>query len=259
MILAILQARMSSSRLPGKVLMPILGQPMLARQIERLSRSRRIEKLIVATSVNDDDAPIAELCAAIGVGCFRGALADVLDRFYQAARQHGQPTVVRLTGDCPLIDPGVTDAVIALQANGGYDYCSNVLERSFPIGLDTEIMTFAALETAWRQARLPSEREHVTPYIHGNPEKFRLGGLKQDDNYSHWRWTVDYPDDFAFVSGVYEALYPANPGFAMADIVALLRERPDIAALMAPDRGNDGQRRAAADAEFRAARSKGRN
>jgi len=255
MILGILQARTSSRRLPGKVLKPILGRPMLERQIERLRRARRMEGLVVATSDDATDDPIAALCRSLAVDCFRGSLDDVLDRFYQAALRSAADTVVRLTGDCPLADPGVIDALIALHASGGYDYTSNTLTRSYPDGLDAEVASMPCLEAAWREATLPSEREHVTPFIYHHPERFRLGSLVQSTDLSGLRWVVDEPDDFAFVTAIYGALYPENPNFGTADVLALLERRPDIAAHMGHAATNEGyQRSLAADATVLAAR-----
>jgi spore coat polysaccharide biosynthesis protein SpsF len=251
MILAILQARASSTRLPGKVLKPILGRPMLALQIERVGRSRRIDKLLVATSLDTSDDPIAALCRESGVSCFRGSLDDVLDRFYQAAAELKPASVVRLTGDCPLADPVVIDQLIQLHIARRDDYTSNTLTRTFPDGLDAEVMRFACLETAWREAALPSEREHVTPFIYHHSQRFKLGGLNQADDLSHWRWVVDEPADFAFISRIYEALYPTNPAFTTADVLKLLRENPDIAALMGRAKTNEGYEKSlAADAAY---------
>jgi spore coat polysaccharide biosynthesis protein SpsF len=254
MILGILQARMTSRRLPGKVLKPILGRPMLERQIERLRRAKRMDRLVVATSVEGSDDAIAALCDSLAVECFRGALDDVLDRFYQAARRHDPRAVVRLTGDCPLADPVVIDRLIDHHADGGYDYTSNIVVRTYPDGLDAEVVNLAILETAWREARLPSEREHVTPFIHRRPERFHLGHLTQSIDLSHLRWVVDDPADFAFITAIYEALYPANAAFDTADIVALMAARPGVAALMGRAPTNEGyQRSLAADAAHLAA------
>src|SRR5215831_8692767 len=175
MILGILQARASSRRLPGKVLKPILGRPMLERQIERVRRSRRMDRLTVATSTDASDDAIAALCQALTVDCFRGSLEDVLDRFYQAARQYAPRAVVRLTGDCPLTDPRVIDELIETHCREGYDYTANVLPpRQIPDGLDVEVIAMSCLETTWREAKLPSEREHVTPFIYNHRERFRF-------------------------------------------------------------------------------------
>ena len=255
MILGLLQARTSSRRLPGKVLKPILGRPMLARQIERLRRARRLDKLVVATSTDTSDGPIAGLCATIHVHCFRGSLDDVLDRFYQAARSYAPRAVVRLTGDCPLADPEVIDQLIEKHVSGGFDYTSNVVMRTYPDGLDAEVMEFHCLEDAWYEAKLPSEREHVTPFIRARHDRYRFGRLTQPRNLSHHRWVVDDPEDFAFVAAIYEALYPVKPAFTTADILDLLERRPDIAAKMGHAPTNEGYRRSlAADAAALAAR-----
>ncbi len=227
-ILAVLQARMSSTRLPGKVLKPLLGRPMLARQIERVKRSALIDRLLVATSAAAEDAGIERLCAELRVDCYRGSLDDVLDRFYRAAQPCNPAYVVRLTGDCPLADPELIDAVIRFCVDGDYDYASNALQPTFPDGLDTEVLRFACLAEAWREARLPSQREHVTPFIYSQPRRFRIGSYVNAVDYSHLRWSVDEPEDFALIERIYQALYPANRAFASADILALLKRHPEI-------------------------------
>lgn len=231
MILGVLQARTSSSRLPGKVLMPILGVPMLEHQIRRLLRSRRMDSLIVATSDQGSDEPVARLAASIGIGCFRGSLDDVLDRFYRAASALRPGHVVRLTGDCPLADPEIVDRAIALHLESGADYTTNALEPTWPDGLDVEVVRFACLEEAWKEARKPSEREHVTPFINTQPLRYALRHLKGEPDSSGLRWTVDEPEDFAFVRGVYERLYPGNPDFGTRDILALLEREPELGEL----------------------------
>jgi spore coat polysaccharide biosynthesis protein SpsF len=227
-VVAVLQARTSSSRLPGKVLLPLLGEPMLSRQIERVRQASALDELIVATSTDPGDERIAEQCRRIGVRCSRGSLLDVLDRFYRAIEPTAATVVVRLTGDCPLTCPDVIDAVVAFREQGGFDYASNTQQPSFPDGLDVEAMTREALSRAWEQARLPSEREHVTPYIWKRPESFRIGSHTGPVDYSAHRWTVDEPSDFAFVSAIYERLYPSNPTFRMADVLQLLDSEPAL-------------------------------
>jgi spore coat polysaccharide biosynthesis protein SpsF len=255
MILGILQARMSSRRLPGKVIKPILGRPMLERQIERLRRARRMDRLIVATSIDRSDDPIAALCESLAVECFRGSLEDVLDRFYQAALRYAPRAVVRLTGDCPLADPAIIDRLIDLHLADGYDYTSNTLVRTYPDGLDAEVIALPCLEAAWRQADLPSEREHVTPFINHRPRRFRLGNLAQSTDLSHLRWVVDEPADFIFISAIYEALYANDPAFTTADVLAVLAQRPEIAGMMGRMPTNEGyQRSLAADATHIAAK-----
>ena len=164
-VLCILQARVSSTRLPGKVLKPILGEPMLARQIERIARAERVDALTVATSDEPSDDGVAGLCERLGVDCYRGSLDDVLDRFYQAAQRSGPSHVMRLTGDCPLTDPAILDALVELHLAGDFDYSSNVEVRTYPVGLDAEIFRYELLVRAWRNATSPYEREHVTPFM----------------------------------------------------------------------------------------------
>ena len=238
--LAILQARMSSSRLPGKVGKEILGKPMLARQIERLLHARTIEKLVVATSTNAEDDAVAAIAASAGVECFRGSLDDVLDRFYQCALHHHPQWVIRLTGDCPLADWRIIDAVTAFAIAGGYDYASNARETSFPDGLDAEVVRFDALETAWREARLESDREHVLPFIHRQPDRFRTGDYKYHEDLSDMRWTVDEPADLEFVRAVYADLYPANPDFGFEDILRLIARKPGLSSINGGIPRNEG-------------------
>ncbi len=245
-LVAILQARCSSSRLPGKVLWPVLGIPMLLRQIERVRRARLLDTLLVATSIDGTDDPLAEVCAQNGISCFRGSLDDVLDRFFQAARSMDATDVVRLTGDCPLADPEVIDRVIREYLDAGVDYASSALEPTFPDGLDVEVFRFAALECAWQEAALVSEREHVTPFIYKHPERFRLLKVCNSENLSHLRWTVDNPEDFEFVSRIYEALYPGKPDFTTADILAYLRQHPGLGSVNAHLERNEGYSRSLA-------------
>ena len=228
MILAILQARTSSTRFPGRVLKPILGRPMLSLQIERIQRSKKIDKLIVATSNNHSDNNIENLCINIRISCFRGSLDDVLDRVYQTAMQYKPEHIVRLTGDCPLIDPQIIDEVIDFCIKGDLDYVSNCVEPTFPDGLDVEVFKFSVLETAWKESLLPSHREHVTPFIHQNNERFKVGHYKMQEDLSHLRWTVDRPEDFEFVSRIYKELYPQNPTFITEDILELINRKPSL-------------------------------
>ncbi len=240
MILGILQARTSSSRLPRKVMLPMAGAPMLARQIERLRRAERMDKLVLATSDRPEDDCVAELAEGAGIGSYRGSLDDVLDRYYQAAAPHAPSHVVRVTGDCPLADWEVVDRVIAHTLEGGYDYASNTLNPTWPDGLDVEVVTFAALETAWREATRQLEREHVMPFITSRPERFRLGSLEGERDLSGMRWTVDEPQDYEFVCRVYDALYERNPAFTTADVLALLEERPELTDLNTGFMRNEG-------------------
>lgn len=232
--LAILQARMSSRRLPGKVLRPILGRPMLALQLERLRRCRAPDRLIVATSTDASDEPIAALCDREGLECFRGSLEDVLDRYYRAALPLHPDHVVRLTADCPLADPALIDRVIRFHVEGAYDFTSNAIVRTFPAGLDVAVLRLSALDDAWREAKRPDEREHVTLFMRRNPARYRIGAYRDAQDRSGYRWTVDEQADFDLVRTIYERLYPVDPGFGTEDIYRLLARDP---ALMEINRG----------------------
>lgn len=224
MILAVLQARMSSSRLPGKVMRPILGQPMIGRQIERLRRCEAIDRLVVATTLDRSDDPLAAYCQELGVKVFRGSLADVLGRFQGAALVcGGAEHVVRLTADCPLAEPGVIDACVRLHLATGADYTSNTIERTYPDGLDVEVMRAGAMAEAAREADDAYEREHVTPFLYRRPERYRIAQLRQTRNLSDLRWTVDTAEDLAFVERVFEAL--GEGPFGQEAIAALPFER----------------------------------
>lgn len=248
MILAVLQARMTSTRLPGKVLMPVLGEPMLFRQIERVKRCRTFDTLVVATSNESSDDPLADACKARGVSVARGSRDDVLDRFMTAARPYQPDAVVRLTGDCPLADPVVIDKVVELFRSTACDYASNVIPPTFPDGLDVEVVRFEALARAAADAKLPSEREHVMPYIRNRPDAFRIANYAETPDRSHLRWTVDEPADFAFVSRVYAELYPNNPAFTTQDILDLIARDPAIGDINASLKRNAGfQKSLAAD------------
>lgn len=254
--LAILQARVSSSRLPGKVLFPLLGKPMLLRHIERLKRCEEMDQLLVATSIEISDDPLAEACQEQGIAVFRGSLNDVLDRFIQAALPYQPDTIVRLTGDCPLADPVIIDATIRYFYAGNYDYVSNCLPPTFPDGLDVEVMRYSALQEAAREATLPSQREHVTPFLRAHPQRYRLGNFSSETDYSKLRWTVDEPEDYEFVCQVYECLYPANPNFSMHDILELMQKAPELQAINAAFKRNEGSKKSLlADAEFLARKS----
>lgn len=223
MILGIIQARMSSTRLPGKVLAEVAGMPMLGRQVERLRRSARMDELVVATSDQASDDAIADYAARLDLTVVRGPLEDVLGRFGRALDAYPEAaTVVRMTADCPLTDWRVLDAVIERHAAAKADYASNTPQvRTYPHGLDVEVMTARALRTALFEAADPYDREHVTPFLYRNPQRFRLEFLSQTPSLAHLRWTVDHPEDLDFVRHVYGALYAENPDFAMADIAAL--------------------------------------
>jgi len=233
MIRVLIQARMSSSRLPGKVLEPVLGRPMLEMMLERVLRSREVGSTMVVTSVDPSDDPIEALCVRLLVECFRGSLDDVLDRYYQALGAFPSDHVVRVTGDCPLIDHRIIDATVAKHLAEGFDYTSTALHPTFPDGMDVEVMTAEALRIAWAEARLGSERGHVTPFIKKHPERFRLGELRSEVDLSELRFTVDEPEDLQLVRTVFEALYPTNPDFSLDDILEFLGDNPEVCHLNA--------------------------
>jgi len=226
--LCLIQARMASTRLPGKVLMDLKGKTVLERLIERVRRAKKIDKIVVATTIDKKDDAIAAVCEKIGVDYFRGSETDVLDRYYQAAKKFGCQNIIRITGDCPLIDPTVVDQVIEFYEQENLDYAANTNPPTYPDGLDTEIFSMAALEKAWREAKLPSNREHVTVYIWQHPELFKQKFLKNAVDLSAKRWTLDNPEDYEFIKKVYDALYPAKPDFTMNDILEFLKANPEI-------------------------------
>jgi spore coat polysaccharide biosynthesis protein SpsF len=222
-ILGVIQARMSSSRLPGKVMADVLGEPMIGRQIERLRRSQRLDQLVLATSQDPSDDPVAAYCETVGLTAVRGPLADVLGRFALAADAFPEAkTLVRLTADCPLTDWRVLDALIDRLAETGADYANNTMpERTYPHGLDVEAMTLAAFRAAAAEATDAYDREHVTPFIYRQPDRFRLATLTREPSLAHLRWTVDYPQDLDFVRHVYGALFAQDPDFGTEAIAAL--------------------------------------
>jgi spore coat polysaccharide biosynthesis protein SpsF len=224
---------MSSTRLPGKVMADLVGAPMILRQIERLKRAKRLDQIVVATSTDASDDGLAERLVAEGIGVYRGSLEDVLGRFVGALETFsGHETVVRLTADCPLADPDVIDETIALFEGSRADYASNTPERrSYPKGLDIEVMRADVLRTTATEATDPYDREHVTPFIYGHPERFKVVGLEQHASEGEVRWTVDRPDDLEFVRAVYEALYPRKADFTSNNVRVFVQSRPDLWAM----------------------------
>jgi spore coat polysaccharide biosynthesis protein SpsF len=228
MILAIVQARCSSTRLPGKVLAPVSGRAMILRQIERLQRSEMIDRLVVATSTDQSDDVLVNLLEAQNIIVSRGSLNDVADRFHDVVKKLDPTAIVRLTADCPLADPEVIDKVIREHVETGAEYTSNTLERTYPQGLDTECIAAAAFDRLMRLPLTASEREHVTLGIYNRPETFTLHSVTQVVDRSIMRWTVDRPDDLAFVRTVYERLYERKPAFNQEDIVELIEQNPGL-------------------------------
>src|SRR6266403_5274906 len=237
-IVAVIQARMGSNRFPGKTLADLGGRPMLARVVARVSSARSVDCVVVATSTASLDDPIAEFCQKEQIACFRGSENDLLDRFHGAAKEYGADAVVRITADCPLIDPDIIDRVIERFQRGDCDYASNALRYTYPDGLDTEVFSMAALEQAWGEAKKPSEREHVTPYLRSG--KFRAVNVENEAPLDKsQRWTVDHPGDLEFVRGVYSA-FGGRSNFRYQEVVQLLKERPDLAATQTDTITNEG-------------------
>lgn len=247
--LALIQARCGSTRLPNKVLKDLCGKPQLQRVIERVQMSRMIDEAMVITSIDRANLPILRLCADIGVRVGVGSENDVLDRYYQTAKLLRPEYVIRITGDCPCIDPWLIDDAIT-WLDEDVDYCSNTLEPEFADGLDFEIMKFSALETAWKNARHSFEREHVTQYIIRRPETFKQKNYKSPiGNFGNCRWTVDEPEDFEVVEKIYQHFVNDlhTEMFGYRDILAFLDEHPEIARINAKFQRNEGLQKSIAE------------
>jgi spore coat polysaccharide biosynthesis protein SpsF len=229
-VVAIIQARMGSTRLPGKVMKEVCGKPLLEYLIERVRKSKLIHEIVIATSIKTTEQPIIDLCNRLKVNYFRGSEEDVLSRYYVAAQYYKADLVIRLTADNPLIDPHIIDKIISffLSDPTKYDYVSNTLDRTYPRGLDTEVFSMKALEQAYHQADQPAYREHVTPYIYLHPEKFQLGNVTNDTNYSSIRLTVDTEEDFSLIKKIIETFHHQKMEcFHLEDIIQLLQQQPD--------------------------------
>ncbi|PWW08345.1 spore coat polysaccharide biosynthesis protein SpsF [Paenibacillus cellulosilyticus] len=227
-VFIIVQARMTSTRLPGKVLLEVLDKPLLEYQIERLKRVTLADGIIIATTDNDTDDPIVELCKRLGVRYSRGSEDDVLSRYYYAAKQYGANTIVRVTSDCPVIDPDVIDRAIRLFKEGNYDFVANGLGiRTYPRGMDTEVFTFKALEEAFLEAKEAFEREHVTPFIVYRGTRYTLFNEAYSKDCSRHRWTVDTSEDFELIKRIIEHLYKEKNDFTLEDALELLDRHPE--------------------------------
>ncbi|MBE6064837.1 glycosyltransferase family protein [Clostridium cochlearium] len=230
-IVCIVQARVGSTRLPGKVLKKICGKTVLEHDIDRLRRIKNIDEIIIATTTLERDNDIVKECERLGVKCFRGSEEDVLSRYYYAAKENNADVVVRVTSDCPLIDPEVSEKIIQyyLDNKDKYDYVSNTIERTYPRGLDTEVFRLKALEKAFNESKIQRDREHVTPYIWDNSDIFKLYYYKNDVDYSELRWTLDTEEDFRLINRIYGLLYPyMNSEFKFNDILNLYNDYPEL-------------------------------
>lgn len=225
--IAIIQARMGSSRLPGKVLEDLAGEPVLTRVVNRVGRARTLDSVVIATTENKSDDVIVDLCKTKDWPFFRGSEDDVLDRYYQAALAFGADVIVRITSDCPLIESDIIDKVVSelMSHYGDVEYVNNGLKRSYPRGLDVEAMSFTALKTAWEEDPNPAWREHVTPYIWNNPEKFRIRVVVNETDYSYMRWTLDTIEDLIFIRQIYEHFQ--NDTFFWDDVLEVLKIHPE--------------------------------
>ncbi len=227
-IVVVIQARMGSTRLPGKVMLDLAGKPVVQRVYERACRISGVDEVVIATTTARRDDELAEFCSSKGFPVYRGSEEDVLDRYYRAAKLYSADAIVRITADCPLIAPIEVDKVIDLFVKGGFDYVSNNQPPMLPVGLDASIGSFAAYERSWYEAKLKSEREHVTQYIRKHPELFKIGSVTYSNDYSHHRWTLDEQEDYEFLSKVYDKLAEKNLYGHFEDVLMVLEENPDL-------------------------------
>ena len=230
-VVAIIQARMSSTRLPGKVLLDLGGRPALERMVERVRSAKKVDEVVIATTVDPSDEPVVQLCEKLQIPVFRGSLPDVLDRYYQAALQHHADIIVRLTGDCPLIDPLLVDQTIQALIDTRADFACNrlppPLTRSYPIGLDVEVCTFTALKRAWQEAVEKHDREHVLPYLYEVPGRFKVVQLDHNEDLGSLRWTLDTPEDLQFLRAIVQRLGDHND-FTWLDVLEVVRREPQL-------------------------------
>ncbi|HEY3902199.1 MAG TPA: glycosyltransferase family protein [Chthoniobacter sp.] len=228
--IATIEARMNSSRLPGKVMLPILGKPALQLLIERLGRAKTLDGIVIATTTHPADAVIERLAAKLGVGCFRGSEEDVLERVLLSAQSAQADVIVEITGDCPMLDPEMVDAVVESHRTGQYDYVSNVIGRPLPLGLSVQAFATAVLAEVSKLTQDPADREHVSLYIYEHPERYRLHTviMEEAEKHNDIRVTLDTAEDYALIEALFEVLLPINPTFTFHDVVELCRRRPEL-------------------------------
>lgn len=238
-VVAIIQARMGSTRLPGKMMMQILGKPIIAHVFDRVKQAKNLSAVWLATTTDPADDVLADWAKKNNVPVYRGSVNDVCDRYYQTAKLSEAEVVVRVTGDCPLADPAVIDQVVGKYLKGGFEYVCNTQPPTFPDGLDTEVFAFTTLEKAWREAKLASEREHVTPYIWKHPEIFSIKNIIHSPDLSVERWTLDTPEDFVFLEKVITAIN--NDVLAGLDkILSHIQTHPEWRAINSNSQRNEG-------------------
>jgi len=238
--LAIIQARTGSTRLPGKVLLGLNGKPVLERVINRVRAAKKVSAVLVATTTEESDNAVEKLCRELGCACVRGSASDVLDRFYKAAAPLKPVNIVRISADCPLMDPLMIDAVLELKDESGADYASNVFKETYPDGECVEVFSFAALEEAWKEAVLSSEREHVTPYIRKHPELFKHASKESGVYLGDKRWTLDEPNDYEFIKAIYKQFPAENELFGIQEILEVLKRNPELEAINSGIIRNEG-------------------
>lgn len=228
MIIAIVQARVGSIRLPNKVMKYLEDKTVLEHVCSRVRRSKYIDEVFVATTIDKNNLPLIQLCSSQNIRVFCGSEDDVLDRFYQLSKLIRPNHILRVTSDCPVIDPDVIDLIIENHLRLNSDYTSNTIVDSYPDGLDTEIFSFLVLERSWKEANLISEREHVTPYMKKHPDLFSIKSIVSDINYADKRWTLDTESDYEFLKLIFKKLYKKKYFFGMNDILQLLKEQPSL-------------------------------
>lgn len=229
---AIIQARMGSTRLPGKVMKTLIDKPVIEHVVNRVKNAKQVDEIVLATTNEKKDDILVEEAKKLDIQYFRGSENDVLSRYYYAAKENNADIIIRITSDCPVIDPKIIDNMIKtfieISKTGKIDYISNTIERTYPRGLDTEVFTFEALERAFIEADKSYQREHVTPYIYENPEIFKIEGFKNNIDYSSYRWTLDTIEDFKVIESIYQALYDKDRLFYFTDIISFIKEHPEI-------------------------------
>lgn len=233
MVCMIIQARLGSTRLPKKILMKVNGRPLLSCMIERVKRAGKVDRIVIAATASHLDSQVETFCKDENVECFRGNEEDVLDRYYNCAQQIGAKVIVRLTSDCPLIDPAVIDEVVNcyLENSFKYDFVANTVPPpgTYPDGMDVEVFSFDLMEKAWKNAKKPSEREHVTFYFWKNPDLFKVYRYDLKTDLSKYRLTIDYEEDYLLIKKIIEHFHDDKLLFTMEDIIAFLKSNPDIA------------------------------